>query len=935
MSEQQAQPQQASLLKRGLVKQVLSGDAIVLQRFREIADKVDAYLLADIAHYAGLIAVGEYPSPTKYAHIITSTTHKTLRGPRGGGPPMNGPPKEVTVYLSNVIAPRLAKRPTDTESGKEDEPFAWESREFLRKKLIGQNVVFRCDYTATSGRDHGRIYLGGTNLENSENVTETCVSEGWLEVRVGRVADEYSSKLLELQEAAKAAKKGKWALEEGNAQQHVRHVKWVVENPRALVDTFKQQKLKQLLSKYEMVQRSAPAIRAGADGRAEDYAEEARYFVECRLLQRDVEIILESTSNQNFVGSIIHPKGNIAELLLKEGFAKCVDWSIALATSGPEVLRAAEKIAKEKRLRFWRSYQPSNNLSVDKKSFTAKVVEIVLGDALIVQKENGDEIKIWLSSVKPPREENRDAENKIGRQFRPLYDIPYLFQAREFLRKRLVGKKVQITVDYIQAKTEQFPEKTCCTVMSGGLNVAEALVSKGLAKVIRYRSDDDNRSSQYDALLAAEAKAEKSKKGLFADKELGDKGPVLRIQELQGDAQRSKQFLPYLQRSARSEAIVEFIVSGSRVRLYVPKETCLITFLFSGIDCPRGARIGPGGKLIGENEPYAEEAAKFTRSKIMQREVEIEVEGMDKSGSFIGYMFVQTEQGFCNMSAALVENGLASVHFTAEKGAYYSQLCVAEEKAKKAKLGIWTNWIDEEAILQAKIASSAEKTERTINYRKVVVTDVQKGISNLLLNRWMMVGPKLEKMMKELREELRKKPPVIGAYVPRRGDLCVAQFSVDKLWYRARRETVDLTSIATLPAGYAAQPSGAREYQMAFLQMPNDPSHANNSDIAFEQILFSVPFMFVNIEYRDAGIEHVTAIIEISDGTRTDVAKTLIAEGHALTEQKREKRFASLVVYYFYCPSLKHIAEYQETEKIARREHRNIWEYGDFTGNEL
>ncbi len=54
------------------------------QRFRDIADSVGAYLLVDMAHYAGLVAVGEYPSPMGIAHFVTSTTHKTLRGPRGG-----------------------------------------------------------------------------------------------------------------------------------------------------------------------------------------------------------------------------------------------------------------------------------------------------------------------------------------------------------------------------------------------------------------------------------------------------------------------------------------------------------------------------------------------------------------------------------------------------------------------------------------------------------------------------------------------------------------------------------------------------------------------------------------------------------------------------------------------------------------------------------
>ena len=60
------------------------GRTIDFKRFREIADKTGAYLMVDMAHIAGLVAAGRHPSPIPYADVVTTTTHKTLRGPRGG-----------------------------------------------------------------------------------------------------------------------------------------------------------------------------------------------------------------------------------------------------------------------------------------------------------------------------------------------------------------------------------------------------------------------------------------------------------------------------------------------------------------------------------------------------------------------------------------------------------------------------------------------------------------------------------------------------------------------------------------------------------------------------------------------------------------------------------------------------------------------------------
>jgi staphylococcal nuclease domain-containing protein 1 len=896
MTENGQLPPQQSAMKRGVVKQVLSGDAVV------------------------------------------------LLGPTGS----NGLPQEITVYLANISAPRLAKRPTDNSPGQPDEPFAWEAREFLRKKVVGQQVNFVRDFIATSGREHGRIYIGGTSMETAENVAEMGVAEGWLEVRPGKQVDEQTQKLLDVQEKAKSQKKGKWGVDEADYHKHVRDIKWNVEDPRALVDKYSQKPVKAIVEQirdgstvrafllpdfeYVTIMLSgikAPSAQSVGETSAQPFGEEAKFFVETRILHRDVEVILEGISNQNFMGSVLHPRGNIAEFLLKEGYAKCVDWSIGIASAGAAALREAEKTAKDKKLRLWKNYSGSAN-GVNKKTFQATVTEVGLGDSLTVEKDDGEEVKIHLSSIRPPRREaageGAPAASASGRKFLPLYDIPYMFEAREFLRKKLVGKRAQISIDYVQPRSEQFPEKTCATVIINGQNIAQQLVERGLAKVLRHKQDDDNRSSAYDSLMVAEANAEKEKKGLFSEKK---EGSTVRVQELQGDAARSKQFLSYFLKAKRIDGVVEFVASGSRLRVYIPKESVIITCLLGGITAPRGARMGPGGKLVGENEPFAEEALKFTKKYTLQREVKIEVESTDKAGGFIGYLFVTKEAGgLVNLSELLVENGFASVHFSAERGPYYNQLSSAERFAKNAKRGIWQNYVEEEQVKPSETEQANDNTERKVNYRKVAISEVSSDSFRFAAQNFDDAGT-IEKLMKELKEVDSSSQ---GTTRPKKNEMVAVQFSGQ--WHRARveaikgdtaeiyyidygnRESVSVSKIAPLPARFQSTGPLAREYVLALVTVPNDDYYSKEAASAFSELAFTYPSFLLNSEYKNGNLEAVTLVTD--DEKKRDIGKQLLSDGFALVEPRREGRLKSLV------------DQYTAAEQEARKGRKNIWQYGIF-----
>ena len=82
---------------------------IDFKKFREIADEVGAYLMVDMAHIAGLVAAGLHPNPLEYADVVTSTTHKTLRGPRGGVILTNN--EEIAKKIDKTIFPGIQGGP--------------------------------------------------------------------------------------------------------------------------------------------------------------------------------------------------------------------------------------------------------------------------------------------------------------------------------------------------------------------------------------------------------------------------------------------------------------------------------------------------------------------------------------------------------------------------------------------------------------------------------------------------------------------------------------------------------------------------------------------------------------------------------------------------------------------------------------------------------
>ncbi|KAI9300621.1 hypothetical protein BJ944DRAFT_21573 [Cunninghamella echinulata] len=877
-----------------------------------------------------------------------------------GKPRPNGPPAERLLALSNVQAPRLGN------SSRDDEPFAFGAREFLRKLLVGKEVAFIPEYTITTvtpQREYGSIILA-----NGDNVAHLGVKEGWLKVREGKSTktadqeeayDQELEQLQTLQEEAQKENKGQWNTK-GNGTRQVSYT--LEQDARSFLNTYKGKPLDAIIeqvrdastyrvllllpdNKQQLTTLFLSGIKAPTCKReglptdqadtttSEPFGEEAKFFVEVRLLQRGVKVILEGVSQsggQNFIGSIQHPAGNIAELLLVNGMAKCVDWSITMATSGPLPLRKAEKAAKDKKLRIWKDFVAKEKLNDSE--FDAQVVKIVTGDTVIVKTKEGVERKLSLASIKQaPRGVGSTTPGGSSKS-RDVKEVGYQFEAREFLRKKLIGKQVHVVIDYKKPAQDGFEAKDCATITIGNNNIAQQLLEKGLATIIRHRKDDDDRSHQYDQLLLSETKAQEQQKGLHSGKEQ----PIVRIVDASENMTKARQYLTSLKRNPRQNAVVEHVANGSRLFLWIPKENCRLSFVLAGIRAPRVGR-----NASDQSEPFGVEALNFVSNKCLQHDVEIEIENIDKTGGFVGNIFVKGD----NLAVEILKSGFATIHeYSANESKYANQFFGAERHAKNNKLGLWKDYQGDEEVQAAatKADTTAQPAQPRHEYIDLVVSDMLSG-SHFYIQ---VINPTEIKQLETLMKDLtlyyngRKEP---AGTKPRVGDIVSAKFTEDDCWYRAKvrrissegvevlyidygnSEVLPFSRIQPLASQFKTLKPQAQEAVLSFVKSPSKDADYGIECMERFHELTAGKQLVANVDARENGVLCLT-LYDPRQSTSAEASLNLemVRDGCALVTPKVKYAAA-------YADIIKSL---QEAENAAKRERLCMFEYGDITATE-
>ncbi|KAJ5381356.1 uncharacterized protein N7496_003784 [Penicillium cataractarum] len=861
---------------------------------------------------------------------------------------VTNPSQERILSLAYVSAPRLRREG--------DEPYAFQSREFLRELLVGKVIQFHVVYSIPTGakREYGIIKLPGFDAQ----LPDISVQEGWTKVReeAGKRSDDSEEtlalldRLRALESLAQDENKGVWA----SSNNGLIETSYELANGQELVNKHKGEQLegiiekvlngdrvilRLLLSPQEHVQtlvavagvRAPSAKRTTAEGKeqaAEPLGDEAQQFVESRLLQRKVKVsLLGVTPQGQLVATLLHPNGNIARFLLEEGLARCQDHHSTMLGGDMALLRQAELTAKNARKGIFTGHVAPKGSGAAALDYT--VSRVLNADTIFIRNKAGQEKKISLTSIRQPKPSDPK-------------QAPFANDAKEFLRKKVIGKGVKVTVNGKKPATEGYEEREVATVVQGTTNIGLALVEAGYASVIRHRMDDSDRSPDYDTLLVSEAEAQKDGRGMWSPKP----PKVKQYTDYSESVQKAKLEVGILQRSKRIPAVVDFVKSGSRFTVLVPRENAKLTLVLSGIRAPRSAR-GPNDA----GEPFGQEAHELAVRRCMQRDVEIDVETIDKVGGFIGTLYVNKE----NFTKILLEEGFATVHaYSAEQSGHANEYFAAEQRAKDARKGLWHDW-DPSKEAEAEESEAANGTgneseaavSRRKDYRDVMVTHVDPETGRLKLQQIGTGTSALTELMSAFRAFHINKAndtPLPGP--PKAGEWVAAQFTEDGNWYRAKvrrndREKeqaevvyIDFGNSEILPwkslrpltqPQFSAQKlrPQAVDAVLSLLQFPTSQDYLDDAvaflgDQTFDRQLVA------NVDHVEPeGTLHVTLLDpSVSKSLDQSINADVVREGFAMVPRKLKAWERA---------STDTLENLRELETEAKAGRLGMWEYGDLT----
>lgn len=790
---------------------------------------------------------------------------------------LSSPNKPDFIFgLSCVRAPAIGA----------NEPYSFQSKEALRRLALGKLIRYHVAYTTHSGREFGDFSI---DQDKISSIVETLISKGSVKVKENE-REEYN----DLQARARTESLGLWGkvalleiVSEPSDKDIGKSFKGIVEKvlstDRILVRLFLAKNLHGVF----------PLTLAGlkkADDEMEN--ESAKKLVEAQLGGKDVHVTLLSER----VGTVLLSASgaDVSEKALENGLVQVADWQSSLLGSAKMGrFRELARKAQNERKGIWRTHsQTSNENKKDAKKLTGSVYRVVSGDTLQIT-VNDELVTVQLSSLRSPRQSDNQTLSSVS---------------KEFVRKTCIGKNVGLKIDSVRPKSDSFPERPLVRVtLPNGKDLSQVIVENGMAGVVKHKSTDSDRSPDWDVLVELEKSAQTSQRGIFSSKVDPE-----RIVEASETAARAKPFLNTLQGKSRIPAIVEHVVSSSRFRILLPRESTKMTFLLAGLSNSRD--LSP---------EIAAQAMEFVNRKVLQRDVQIEVSSIDKNGAFIGDLYISNQL----LQIPLLEMGFAKVH-----GAVSNQLLSCEKQAHSLKKGLW-------ALEEEKIEEKVEKL--SLNVFKAVVTDFSEdGVVSF--HKVDSTLSEFKKMQESLRVYLGENACNLEQ-LPKVGDFVAAKFSENEKYYRARivdfdkatREykirqidygTIDYvsqSSLKKLPSnfGLAKFPAKAISGEMGLISLP-PVAPTNYLDPALD-------YLFENALDREFVVrENFSGNVTLMDPGKSasfTLSRDLVSRGLAIV--KKQLTPVELLMKNEWEILLK-------LESKAKEQHLGCWVFGDIEDDE-